>query len=75
MNMNDRKPVPEALDDAWAWKDQVYVETAAMDTAEALEHIHAGSDAIRERYGLRVASPPNPLGMVAEDSPDYGSGK
>ena len=73
--MNNRKTIPNALRDTWTWKHAVYEETKELDTADALRNIHTGANAIRETYGLRVASPTSALGMVAEEPAKYGSGK
>lgn len=54
---NNQKPIPSALRETWDWKQAVYEETKAMNTADALNHMHAGAAAIREAYGLRVATP------------------
>ncbi|MEN8255722.1 MAG: hypothetical protein ABFR33_09665 [Verrucomicrobiota bacterium] len=72
---NSKDTIPRALRDSWDWKHAVYRETKAMDTACALDRIHADADAIRETYGLRMASPPSATAMVAEESPKYGSEK
>jgi len=73
--MNNRDNIPVDLRETWAWKHVVYEETKALDTVATLRNIHAGAAAIRETYGLRVKSPTDASGMVAEESPKYGSEK
>lgn len=66
---------PNALREAWAWKEAVYRETEGMGLSDALAHIHREAAAVRRSFGLKTAAPLVGLPGVAEDRAGYADGE
>jgi len=68
----DKNRVPKALKEVWAWKEQVYEDTADLNTQDALKRIGEDMEEVKLRYGLTVAAPSRVI-AVAEEAGTYRS--
>jgi hypothetical protein len=66
MKKAEKTRIPSSLQDVWDWKEAVFRETETLSTADALDRIHTGASALRERFGLSVAEPLPAVGLVCE---------
>lgn len=66
MKKTEKSRIPSSLQDVWDWKEDVFRETETLSTADALDRIHTGASALRERFGLSVAEPLPAAGLVCE---------
>jgi hypothetical protein len=74
MKKIEKNRTPSALQDVWDWKEAVFRETQTLNTADALDRIHKGAFALRERFGLSVAEPLPAIGLVSEEpDEEYGA--